>query len=126
MPAPSLGELFTQLLGQGAGSVSPLAKEGPYETTLAPEQEMQYQVWRARLPQGLQYEGDYDLRGAFLSDMKQSANAHLGDRFKKPNHPSFSRESQYARPNAPFWTRVGDRMRLTTATGQVLADEAAE
>lgn len=96
-----------------------LARPGPYETTLTPIQDMQYQVWRAKLPKGLQYEGDYDLRGAFLAQMQQSANAHMGDQFKKPNHPSFSRESQYAQPLAPFW----HNNRLITATGQVLVDE---
>jgi hypothetical protein len=51
---------------------------------------------------------DYDLRGAFLADMQRSPdNGHMGDRFKKPNHPTFSDQSQYAvgdqRDRAGHW-----------------------
>lgn len=39
---------------------------------------------------------DYDLRGAYLANMQRADNGHMGDRFKKPNHPTFSDQSQYA------------------------------
>ena len=53
---------------------------------------------------------DYDLRGAYKDRMQRSSNGHLGDKYKKPNHPTFSDESKYAtgvqRDRAGHW--VGD------------------
>lgn len=83
-----------------------------YNTQLTPQQEEMYQVWRSKLPtypaapmgrpgSGLQYEDDYDLRGAFLQNLQAvmsqaDGKPHMGDQFKKPNHPSFSDQSQYS------------------------------
>lgn len=39
--------------------------------------------------------GDYDVQGFFLSGNATAANGHGTDTFKKPNHPTFSVESQY-------------------------------
>ncbi len=39
---------------------------------------------------------DYDLRGAFAAGQGRGGNGHMTDQFKKPNHPTFSNESQYA------------------------------
>jgi hypothetical protein len=53
---------------------------------------------------------DYDLRGAYLANMQRAENGHMGDQFKKPNHPTFSDQSQYAvgdqRARMGYW--VGD------------------
>jgi hypothetical protein len=38
---------------------------------------------------------DYDLRGYFRSSDHVPAGEHLPDTFKKPNHPTFSTDSQY-------------------------------
>ncbi len=38
-----------------------------YTTQLTPQQEQMYQAWRSKLPEDLQNESDYDLRGAFLA-----------------------------------------------------------
>lgn len=38
---------------------------------------------------------DYDVNGLYLSGDPQAANGHFTDKFKKPNHPTFSDESQY-------------------------------
>jgi hypothetical protein len=38
---------------------------------------------------------DYDLRGLWKSGGGFGADAHATDQFKKPNHPTFSIESQY-------------------------------
>ena len=44
---------------------------------------------------------DYDIQGAFLEmrrgKMKQDSRGHLGDKYKKPNHPTFSTESIYSK-----------------------------
>jgi len=39
---------------------------------------------------------DYDIQGAYLQGVQQSSNGHLTDQFKKPNHPTFSEQSQYS------------------------------
>ena len=72
-----------------------------YDTPLNPEQEAQYQAWRSTLPRDLQNEGDYDLRGAFLDSVKADGRLHMTDKFKKPNHITFSQGSQYSTPQAP-------------------------
>jgi hypothetical protein len=47
------------------------------------------------------------LRGAFKAGLRPSANGHWPDTYKKPNHPTFSVESQYAtgadRAKAGHW-----------------------
>ncbi len=71
-----------------------------YDSALTEEQEAKYQAWRATLPKPLQYEGDYDLRGYWLDPETVKDNVkdgqHFIDRYKKPNHPTFSVESRYA------------------------------
>lgn len=66
-----------------------------YNTALTPEQEAQYQDWaKANGRQNDTY--DYDMRGAWLNGVEQSGNGHFPDTFKKPNHPTFSKESKYS------------------------------
>jgi hypothetical protein len=47
---------------------------------------------------------DYDMQGAWkdgaTSPTNNNVRGHLGDKFKKPNHPTFSTESQYSANNA--------------------------
>jgi hypothetical protein len=66
-----------------------------YNTKLPPDQERQYQQWLATLPMRQRNTFDYDMRGAFKAGAGQAANGHFPDTFKKPNHPTFSSESQY-------------------------------
>lgn len=77
-------------------------------TKLNPEQERRYQVWRAMLPQHLQYDGDYDLRGAYSDGLKPSQNEHFDDTYKLPNHPTFSTGSRYSTPDRPGGEWIGD------------------
>lgn len=81
----------------------------PYATQLTAEQEAAYQRWRATLPQNLQNEQDYDLRGAFLASAQADGRAHMTDTFKKPNHITFSEGSQYSTPQQPGgrWVDTG-------------------
>lgn len=77
------------------GRVDPLDFTGRYNTALTPEQEQQFQVWAKSLgKQGSSY--DYDMRGAWLNGAGQAANGHFPDTYKKPNHPTFSDQSQYS------------------------------
>lgn len=83
------------------GPAAPLSPQsvvaaGPsYDTQLTPEEEKQFQAWKAKYAPN-DTGADYDLRGAFKAGLTPEANGHFSDRFKKPNHPTFSVESQYA------------------------------
>lgn len=54
---------------------------------------------------------DYDLPGAFRSGIGRDDAGHMSDRFKMPNHPTFSDQSEYAvgdeRNRAGHWARGG-------------------
>lgn len=84
------------------GTIKPaqglLGSAPTYDTPLAPQQQGPYQQWRSSLPGDLQNNQDYDLQGAYLAAMQANGRAHMGDRFKKPNHMTFSDESQYSTP----------------------------
>lgn len=83
--------------------------EKKYGTKLTTEQEKKYQQWRTHLPKNLQYEGDYDLRGLWKEnpEIQASPNLHFPDKYKLPNHPTFSDESVYfndeTRDRAGHW-----------------------
>lgn len=89
----------------------------PYTTKLTPQQEAKFQEWVRRRSKELgrdvsQDDADYDIRGYWLSGSSTDARGHGTDRFKKPNHPTFSTESQYAKGLAAGrWTfdRVSGR-----------------
>lgn len=68
-----------------------------YETQLDTKEEEAFQKWKKKYaPHDSGY--DYDLRGAFKADLKPDAKSgHWPDTFKKPNHPTFSNESKYAK-----------------------------
>jgi hypothetical protein len=78
----------------------------PQMTQLPDAEERRYQVWRATLPRHLQYDGDYDLRGAYKDGLSPSKEEHFNDKYKLPNHPTFSTNSQYSTPDNPGgeWT----------------------
>lgn len=69
----------------------------PYETQLSPAKEKEFLAWKkqyAPRDSGV----DYDLRGAFDAGLTPDPETgHWPDTFKKPNHPTFSVESKYAK-----------------------------
>lgn len=73
-----------------------MAVDPRFNTKLSPEQEQEYQAWKAKnAPGDSGY--DYDLRGAFLDSMSPDpATKHWDDKYKKPNEPTFSTFSKYA------------------------------
>ncbi len=81
-----------------------------YQTQLNGPEELAYQLWKATLPPNLQNESDYDLRGAYKANAQSAKNGHLPDTFKKPNHMTFSTESQYSTPQQQggTWADAGD------------------
>ena len=66
-----------------------------YNTKLSEPDEKLYQLWLKTLPKEQQNTYDYDMRGAWQAGEGQGDNGHFTDKFKKPNHPTFSSESIY-------------------------------
>lgn len=69
-----------------------------FNTALTPTGE---QLYQQQVPPGAS--ADYDMRGAFarMGGALLPEGQHYPDTFKKPNHPTFSTGSQYARPEQP-------------------------
>lgn len=68
-----------------------------YETSLTPFEERGFQDWKAVNAPKDSGE-DYDLRGAFKAGVQPDPESgHWPDTFKKPNHPTFSDQSMYAK-----------------------------
>lgn len=112
------------------------AKPGPYLTTLSPADETKFQQWLKTNPKVVDPnelnnpQADYDVRGWWLAgehgdpEASRILNAwdgkmHSSDKWKTPYDGTFSRESQYALPTAPYWG--GDKLR--TNTGRLITDE---
>lgn len=93
-------------------SVKPIIKKtSQYDTQLDSSKEQAYQKWKQTLPKNLQYEGDYDLRGFYKDNPNfnvANPEQHLTDKYKKPNHPTFSVESKYYKEGMPAGTWDGD------------------
>lgn len=72
-----------------------------FNTTLTPKDELVFKGWKAKFaPQDSG--ADYDLRGAFKAGLTPDPQSgHWPDTFKKPNHPTFSDQSQYAKFGKP-------------------------
>ena len=73
-----------------------------YNTELSPDDEKRFMEWAVK--NGRERDVyDYDLRGAWKElssgEMKELDNGHLGDKYKKPNHPTFSDQSIYSGKN---------------------------
>ena len=68
-----------------------------FETRLSPQDELKYMVWKSMVaPNDSGH--DYDFRGAFKAGVQPDPQTgHWPDTFKKPNHPTFSDESIYAK-----------------------------
>lgn len=83
-----------------------------YNTQLDAEQEAEYKSWATA--QGREKDShDYDMRGAWLESktnpaFRQGANGHFPDKYKKPNHPTFSDQSVYHGTESPWgWNYEG-------------------
>ena len=70
-----------------------------YKTKLNSKEESKFLKWRSTLPENLQNENDYDLRGYYKEygnkPIPKGIEPHLTDEFKLPNHPTFSENSRY-------------------------------
>jgi hypothetical protein len=106
---------------------------GQYNTALDPMREVQFQNW---MQQRSQQTGrpaandlyDYDMRGAWLSGVSPDPETgHLPDTFKKPNHPTFSNQSQYSTDATPGgqWMQQGDGWAFQPSTTNLQSYGAA-
>ena len=87
------------LLAQLAGTQAP-----SFDSPIPEVRQKDYQKWLNQLPANLRSSADYDLQGAFLGGAKPEGG-HLTDKFKKPNHMTFSTESQYSGRNGQIGGR---------------------
>jgi hypothetical protein len=72
-----------------------------YETKLAPEEEPKFQEWKAKVAPKDSGQ-DYDWRGFWKAGSElDKKTGHGTDKFKKPNHPTFSDQSQYSTSETP-------------------------
>lgn len=81
-----------------------------YNTPLSLGNELRYQIDKANSPFAHDSGYDYDLRGYWLQNGNlnpEDARGHIGDMYKKPNHPTFSIYSKYytEQPYAVNWKR---------------------
>lgn len=78
------------------GPVPSDSEAAAFDTKLNPAEETQFQEWKKRnAPKDSGV--DYDLRGAFKAGLQPAANGHWPDTYKKPNHPTFSNQSIFAK-----------------------------
>jgi hypothetical protein len=79
-----------------------------YNTPLNLGDELRFQITKANSPFRNDSGYDYDYRGFYNrygNLTPQATNGHLTDEYKKPNHPTFSIESNYytGQPYAIDW-----------------------
>lgn len=106
---------FDNFYGKGERPLAlPDDMSGQYNTQLTPEQETEYKIWAKQQGRERDVE-NYDLRGAWLElqngTMTEDERGHLGDKYKKPNHPTFSTESIYNGKDGyqgGVWSRNGN------------------
>lgn len=79
-----------------------------FNTKLGQDEESKFQKWADDNGKNVQDETlDYDLRGFWKSGGEFADNGHGADTFKKPNHPTFSDQSQYHNTDAPHGKWIG-------------------
>lgn len=96
-----------------------------YNTQLSPKEELMFQAWAAKNGK-TKDTYDYDLRGAWKEiqsgNMKAADNGHLGDKYKKPNHPTFSDQSVYSGKDGYVggkWGNEGGKDTFTPGKGNM-------
>ncbi len=125
--------------GVGAvGPTEPAADNGgksyrdQYNTKLSEKDEAEYQKWAKRTGRANDDE-DYDMRGAWLEAKEkgislENEKGHFPDKYKKPNHPTFSNESKYNGAEGArggTWSKTSDGRPMYTP-GRDLSDEEAQ
>jgi hypothetical protein len=98
----------------------------PYTTELDPAETDDFAGWKQKYAPH-DSGADYDLQGAYKAGMTPDPETgHFDDRFKKPNHPTFSTFSQYAKDRPDLaGTWVGDQYIPARMQGMPTDDPAA-
>lgn len=79
-----------------------------YNTPLNSQEQSKFKQWKAKYAPN-DTGSDYDLQGAFKAGITPDKDrGHFPDTFKKPNHPTFSDESQYSGKNGMIGGHWGD------------------
>ena len=138
MDRDTIKNLFLQMaLREGWVKEQDKSISSPFTTILSPEEEESYGDFSAQLGEEhplwdkddfISPASDYDYRGLFRDSQAQKGSMdtndgeiHFTDKYKTPYHESFSRESQYATPDAPFWLK--NRYLIDQKTGETLFDD---
>lgn len=82
-----------------------------FDTPLIDKEQSLYQKWLLTLPEYQRNNYDYDLQGAFKSGLS-SDGGHFPDTYKKPNHETFSTQSQYSGISGQYgghWIEINGR-----------------
>lgn len=78
-----------------------MAFDKEFNTILSPDEAVRFTAWKQQYAPHDSGD-DYDLRGAFKAGLTPDATTgHWQDTFKKPNHPTFSDQSQYSSYGKP-------------------------
>lgn len=96
-----------------------------FQTKLSKGDEQKYQKWLNSTSKdtGVDYNPDdpgYDMRGYWQDIVatgkfkKMGEKQHFPDTYKTPYHPTFSRESKFASPDAPYWNKNDQLLDPTT------------
>jgi hypothetical protein len=97
-PADYTVHLYQKIVTSNSNKEDRMPKKlNEYDTVLSQSDEMKFQKWKHKYaPRDSGY--DYDLRGAYKSGFKPDPKTgHWDDKYKKPNHPTFSVYSKYAK-----------------------------
>ena len=112
-----MSDFFNRLLGMmfslQPGSGVPETMGEQYNTQLAPGDVEAFNKWieeeSSRQGRNLLLDiGDYDVQGYWAAGERPDERGHGTDRFKKPNHPTFSDESIYHGTGGNFGGQWGD------------------
>jgi hypothetical protein len=70
--------------------------DAAHNTELSAQEQKAYDEWLRKQGRRADLEEqDYDMRGAYASGAAGDGRGHFPDTYKKPNHPTFSTQSQY-------------------------------
>ena len=91
-------QLAELLLNSLSSQEDPYDFTDRYNTELSPEEELEFRDWAEKNNRTNDIY-DYDIKGAWkeikAGTMTEDERHHLGDKYKKPNHPTFSNQSIY-------------------------------
>lgn len=115
-----------------AMATAPQAQVDPYDltpvnnTSLNPTEEKAFMKWAEKTGK-IRDLYDYDLRGFWKSGAGLAENGHGSDMFKKPNHPTFSDQSQYHTPQTPggTWSQTSEGQTMFTPSRYNLQNMSA-